>query len=102
MTASRSPGAELDRDTTTGNDLANWLNAHGPEWVIEIKRVGADGPEYAGFVDGRFKNFVDGEAHNVALGYLANAADDARRLNAVRFEDSPFATLDDGEDDDEE
>jgi hypothetical protein len=98
MSETGAPGEELDRDTTTGNDLANWLNAHGPEWVIEIKRTGG-GTEYVGFVDGRFRNFVDDEVNNVALGYLANAADAARRINAIRYEESPFAEDEDEDDD---
>jgi hypothetical protein len=92
MSETDSPGDELDRDTTGGGDLANWLNTHGSEWVVEVKRVGGE-VEYVGVVDGRFTNLVDGETNEVALGYLADAADAARRLDAVRFADSPFADL---------
>ncbi|MFB6102405.1 MAG: hypothetical protein ABEJ73_07540 [Haloplanus sp.] len=99
MSESEPSGEELDRDTITGNELANWLNAHGPEWVLKIEPLGED-TEYVGFVDGRFKNATEHGINNVALGYLSDVAERARRIDYVRREDSPLAATEDDTDED--
>ncbi|MFB6196025.1 MAG: hypothetical protein ABEI80_07620 [Haloplanus sp.] len=96
MSETEPPGDELDRDTVTGNELANWLNAHGPEWVLKIEPLGED-TEYVGFVEGKFKNYTEHGINNVALGYLSDAAERARRIDAVRLEESPLAPDEDEE-----
>ena len=91
-------GDELDRDTITGNDIANWLNANGPEWVLKFEPLGED-TEYLGFVDGRFKLAADDEVIPIALDYFSDIADRARTVEYVAVEDSPFSPEDDDEDD---
>ncbi|WP_251343261.1 hypothetical protein [Haloplanus halophilus] len=98
MSETGSPGDELDRDTITGNEIANWLNAHGPDWVLRIEPLGED-PEYLGFVDGRFKLFKDDETIPIALHYISDLADRARTVESVPVEESPFSTADDEDED---
>jgi hypothetical protein len=90
MSESEPSDEVLDRDTITGNDIANWLNANGPDWVLKIEPLGEE-TEHLGFIDGRFKLAADGEINNIALDYFSQLADRARRVDYVRREDSPFA-----------
>ncbi|WP_251330443.1 hypothetical protein [Haloplanus pelagicus] len=100
MSESEPPADELDRDTITGNGIANWLNANGPEWVLWIEPLDGD-PEYLGFVDGRFKVAKDDEIIPVALHYISDLADRARRVEHRSLAESPF-TVDDEDDDGED
>lgn len=90
---SDEPPADFDRETT-GNELVNWLNAHGPDWVLEVELLG-NRTQYVGFVDGRLRNHTADGQHDVALGYVDDVADDARTIRCVAREDSPFAESDD-------
>ena len=99
MSEQEPSGDELDRDTITGNDIANWLNANGPEWVLKFEPLGED-TEYLGFVDGRFKLASDGEVMPIALDYFSDLADRARTVEYVTVEESPFSPGADDEDED--
>jgi len=94
MSETEPPDDVLDRDTITGNDIANWLNANGPEWVLKFHPLGDD-TEYLGFVDGRFKRAADDEIIPIALDYFSELAERARKVESVAVEDSPFVTDDD-------
>ncbi|WP_248896682.1 hypothetical protein [Haloplanus halobius] len=98
MSESDFPHEKLDRDTVTGDELANWLNKYGSEWALKIEPLGED-PEYVGVVDGRFTNSTERGLNHVALGYLADIAERARRIDYVPREDSPFAADENDEDD---
>ncbi|WP_299333968.1 hypothetical protein [Haloplanus sp.] len=87
---SEPSGEVLDRDTITANEIANWLNTNGPEWVLKIEPLG-EGTEHLGFIDGRFKLATDGEINNIALDYFSRLANRARRVDYVHRDDSPFA-----------
>jgi hypothetical protein len=90
MSESEPSDEVLDRDTITGNEIANWLNANGPEWVLKIEPLGEEA-EHLGFIDGRFKLATDEEITNIALDYFTRLADRARRVDYVHRDDSPFA-----------
>lgn len=96
MSETGPPGDDLDRETITGNDIANWLNANGPEWVLRFEPIGDDA-EYLGFVDGRFKLAADDEVIPIALDYFSELADRTRTVEPVSVEDSPFATDDEAD-----
>ena len=97
MSQTEPSGDELDRDTITDNTLANWLNKHGPDWVLEIEPVDGE-TEYLGFVDGRFQNYNERGINFVALDYLEEIADRARKVEYVPVEESPFASDEEEED----
>jgi len=97
MSTTEPPGDELDRDTVTDNALANWLNEYGPDWVLEIEPLDGE-TEYLGFVDGRFKNYNERGINFVALDYLQEIAERARRIDYVAVEESPLAPDEDDED----
>jgi hypothetical protein len=98
MSVSEPSGDELDRDTITANDLANWLNSYGPDWVLEIEPLDGE-TEYLGFVGGRFRNYNEKGINFVALDYLDELAGRARKIDYVAVEDSPFE-VDDADDED--
>ena len=101
MSKTEPSGDELDRDTITDGTLASWLNEHGPDWVLEIEPLDGE-TEYLGFVDGRFKAYNERGIELVALDYLNEVADRARKIEYVSLEDSPFDLADaDDEDADE-
>jgi hypothetical protein len=96
MSQTEPSGDELDRDTITDGALASWLNEHGPEWVLEIEPLDGD-TEYLGFVDGRFKAYNERGIDLVALDYLDDVANRARKIDYIPVEESPFADDDDDE-----
>lgn len=96
MSQTEPSGDELDRDSITDNKLANWLNRHGPDWVLEIEPLDGE-TEYLGFVDGRFQNYNERGINLVALDYLEEIADRARTVDVVPVEESPFASDEDGD-----
>jgi len=91
---------ELEPETITGGQLANWLNKHGPDWVLEIEPLGRE-TEYLGYIDDRFKLYHEGGIDFVALDYLGEVADEARRIEYVPRAESPFAVDEDEDEDDE-
>jgi|GEM_PF-1757405 len=97
MSETEPSGDELDRDTITDNDLANWLNEYGPDWVLKIEPLDGE-TEYLGFVGGRFRNYNEKGVNFVALDYLDEIADRARKIDYVAVEDSPFEVEDEDED----
>jgi len=101
MSKTEPSGDELDRDTITDGTLASWLNEHGPDWVLEIEPLDGE-TEYLGFVDGRFKAYNEHGIDLVALDYLDEVADRARKIEYVSIEDSPFASEEDTDDADDE
>jgi hypothetical protein len=98
MSKTEPSGDDLDRDTITDNKLANWLNRHGPDWVLEIEPLDGE-TVYLGFVDGRFKVYNDRGINFAALDYLDEIAGRARKIDYVAREESPFA-VDEEEDED--
>ncbi|WP_435066813.1 hypothetical protein [Haloplanus sp. C73] len=97
MSKTEPSGDELDRDTITANTLANWLNEHGPDWVLEIEPLDEE-TEYVGFVDGRFRAYTERGINFVALDYLDDIADRARKIDYVSLEDSPLERSEDEDD----
>lgn len=96
MSETEPSGDELDQDTITGGQLANWLNKYGADWVLEIEPPGRE-TEYLGMQEDRFTLYHEGGIDFVALDYLGEAADEARRIDYVHRDDSPFADDDDDE-----
>jgi len=101
MSRTEPTADELDRDTITDGQLANWLNKYGPEWVLEIEPVGRE-TEYLGVEDDRFTLYHEGGIDFVALDYLGDVVDEARRIDYVHRDDSPFAADDEDEDEGED
>jgi len=101
MSQTEPSGDELDRDTITANMLANWLNKHGPDWVLEIEPLDGE-TVYLGFVDGRFRAYNERGINFVALDYLDELAGRARTVDHVSLEASPFEPKDDDEDEADE
>jgi len=99
MSQTEPSGDELDRDTITDNTIATWLNEHGPDWVLEIDPLDGE-TVYLGLVDGRFRAYNERGIRFVALDYLDDIAERARKVSYVSLEDSPFEPSDDDEDDD--
>lgn len=97
MSVSEPTGDELDRDTITDNELANWLNKYGPDWVLEVERLDGE-TEYLGYVDNRFKNYNERGINYIALDYLGEIVDRMRTVDYVALEESPFQVDDDEED----
>lgn len=97
MSETEPSGDVLDRDTITDGQLASWLNEHGPDWVLEITPLDGD-TEYLGCVDGRFKAYNERGIELVALDYLDEVADRARKIEYVPVEETPLATDEDEDD----
>jgi len=99
MSESEPSIEELDRDTITDGELANWLNRYGPDWVLEIDPIDRE-TEYLGFVDGRFKLAHEGGIDFVSLDYLGDVVDRMQSIDHLPVEESPFATDEDDGDTD--
>jgi hypothetical protein len=100
MSETEPTGDELDRNTITGGQLANWLNKYGPEWVLEIEPLGRE-TEYLGIEEGRFTLYHEGGIDFVALDYLGDLVDEVQQIGYVHRDDSPLADDDDDADEDE-